>query len=237
MTKEFFNIWLKDNFFKESIYKNVKGNVIIFDRATSHYDQDNIELFKMNESNFILIPAGQTRFVQPLDVGVNKVFKDSIYKKYNEFKLSTLCKSIITVDKVISWISEVWWDNSCITKECIYNSFKKCGLLNSIENTNIDNIEIPNELLINNSIVENDDEIIKKYNVNLADDKKNQTLDKFLINLNTSSTIDTFSLTNNMTNNEELEDLSDFGESDFSSEDEDDEEDNIFSTNEFITGK
>ena len=39
-----------------------------------------------------------------------------------------------------------------------------------------------------------------------------------------------------MTNNEELEDLSDFGESDFSSEDEDDEED-IFSTNEFITGK
>ena len=114
---------------------------------------------------------------------------------------------------------------------------KNSGLLNSIENTNIDNIEIPNELLINNSIVENYDEIIKKYNVNLADDKKNQTLDKFLINLNTSSTIDTFSLTNNMTNNEELEDLSDFGESDFSSEAEDDEEDNIFSTNEFIAGK
>ena len=90
MAKEFFNIWLKDNFFKESIHKNVKGNVIIIDRETSHYDQDNIELFKMNESNFILIPAGQTRFVQPLDVGVNKVFKDSIYKKYNEFKLSTL---------------------------------------------------------------------------------------------------------------------------------------------------
>ena len=62
-------------------------------------------------------------------------------------------------------------------------------------------------------------------------------MDKFLINLNASSTIDTFSLTNNMTNNEELEDLSDFRESDFSSEDEDDEEDNIFSTNEFITGK
>ena len=40
-----------------------------------------------------------------------------------------------------------------------------------------------------------------------------------------------------MTNNEELEDSSDFGESDFSSEDEDDEEDNIFSTNEFIIGK
>jgi hypothetical protein len=39
MTKEFFNIWLKDNFFKESICENVKGNVIIFDRATSHYDQ------------------------------------------------------------------------------------------------------------------------------------------------------------------------------------------------------
>ena len=52
------NIWLKDNFFKESIYKKVKGNVIIFDRATSHYDQDNSELFKMNESNFILIYVG-----------------------------------------------------------------------------------------------------------------------------------------------------------------------------------
>ena len=40
-----------------------------------------------------------------------------------------------------------------------------------------------------------------------------------------------------MTNNEEIEDLSDFAESYFSSEDEDDEEDNIFSTNEFIAGK
>ena len=40
-----------------------------------------------------------------------------------------------------------------------------------------------------------------------------------------------------MTNNEEIEDLSDFGESYFSSEDEDDEEDNIFSTNEFIAEK
>ena len=71
----------------------------------------------------------------------------------------------------------------------------------------------------------------------MADNKKNQTLDKFLFKLNTSSTIDTFSLTNNMTNNEKIEDLRDFGESDFSSEDEDDEEDNIFSTNEFIAGK
>ena len=61
MTKEFFNIWLNDNFLKESIYKNVKVNIIIFDRATSYYDQDNIELFKMNESNFIVMPAGQTR--------------------------------------------------------------------------------------------------------------------------------------------------------------------------------
>ena len=38
-----------------------------------------------------------------------------------------------------------------------------------------------------------------------------------------------------MANDEEIEDLSDFGENDFSSED--DEEDNIFSTNEFIAGK
>ena len=41
--------------------------------------QDMCNYFKINESNFILIPAGQTCFVQPLDVGVNKVFKDSIY--------------------------------------------------------------------------------------------------------------------------------------------------------------
>ena len=40
-----------------------------------------------------------------------------------------------------------------------------------------------------------------------------------------------------MTNNEEIEDWRDFGESDFSSEDEDDEENNIFSANEFFAGK
>ena len=86
---DLFNFWLNNIFFTESIYKNLKGNILIFDRATCHFTESINTLFDKYSSNYVLIPPGQTRFLQPLDIGVNKVFKENIYKKNNDFNLST----------------------------------------------------------------------------------------------------------------------------------------------------
>ena len=55
---------------------------LIMDKATSHYDNDIIKKYA-NENKFIsFFPSGLTRYLQPLDVSVNKVFKNAIKEKY-----------------------------------------------------------------------------------------------------------------------------------------------------------
>ena len=67
----------------------MKGNILIFDRATCHFTESINTLFDKYSSNYVLIPPVQTRFSHPLDIENNKVFKENIYKKYKDFKIST----------------------------------------------------------------------------------------------------------------------------------------------------
>ena len=85
----------------------MKGNILIFDRETSHFTEDINTLFDKYSSNYVLIPPGKTRFLQPLDIGINKVFKENIYKKYNDFKLSTALEEKVTLNNIIVWVSEI----------------------------------------------------------------------------------------------------------------------------------
>lgn len=55
------------------------------DKATSHLDEDIIKR-QTNDYRFILfIPAGLTRYLQPLDVSVNGPFKKGLREKYINF--------------------------------------------------------------------------------------------------------------------------------------------------------
>ena len=80
LTIDLFKFWLNNIFFIESIYKNLKGKILIFDRETSHFSEDINRFFDKYSSNYVLIPPGQIRFFHPLEIGVNKVFK-KIYTK------------------------------------------------------------------------------------------------------------------------------------------------------------
>ena len=50
------------------------------DSVTTHLSQLILDLFKGNKSNYILIPPGATRYLQPLDLSINKPFKDNMGK-------------------------------------------------------------------------------------------------------------------------------------------------------------
>ena len=79
--KVWFNkIWLE--YLKET--DNLCENVgyLILDRATSHQIPNIIDKFKTKDKFFTYIPHGLTRFIQLLNVVVNKPFKDQLRKKY-----------------------------------------------------------------------------------------------------------------------------------------------------------
>ena len=59
--------------------------LLIMDLETTHLSQSILDLFKENQSNYILIPTGAIRYLQPLDLAINKPFKDNMRKKYTEF--------------------------------------------------------------------------------------------------------------------------------------------------------
>lgn len=110
---------------------------------------------------------------------------------------------------------------------------------------NIDYIELPKELVILNSIKDEDVEILKKYNLDKGKIEKNYTLDRFLLLKNSKEKIDILANNNKLEyKDERLSDESDFGSSDYSScSEEEDEKDavdnenfNIFSTRKFIGG-
>ena len=55
------------------------------DNVTTHLSQLILDLFKENKSNYILIPPGATRYLQLLDLSINKPFKGIMRKKYTIF--------------------------------------------------------------------------------------------------------------------------------------------------------
>ena len=63
---------------------------LIMDKATSHYDNDIIKKFKF----ISFIPSGLTRYLQPLDVSINKVFKNAIKEKYIKYCISNGTENI-----------------------------------------------------------------------------------------------------------------------------------------------
>jgi hypothetical protein len=75
----FYNIWLKYIKNLDNLCENL-GLLI-----SSHITQNILDIFKTNNQFFSFVPAGLIRFIQPLDVVVNKPFKDSLRKKYFEY--------------------------------------------------------------------------------------------------------------------------------------------------------
>ena len=85
-----------------------------------------IYLKKINAYIYKLIPPGLTSSCKPLDISINKPFKDHIKQKYRDFVLPIKILKP-TPDYIIKWVSEVWWSDH-ISENIIKNSFKKAGL-------------------------------------------------------------------------------------------------------------
>ena len=91
---------------------------------TSMYRIDIVKnKFKECKTKISMIHDGLMRYLQPLDVSINKSFKDELkgYTKYCIDQNDT--KERVTQDDMINWVREIWYDDK-LPSEMAIKSFK-----------------------------------------------------------------------------------------------------------------
>ena len=136
------------------------------DKAPNHIDKEIIKELNLKKTIYSLIPPGMTRFLQPLDIGVNKPFKYHMkdeYLKYiadsfngnknkieEKFQYSNCYKNISKSDierqNIIKQVYNVWYNDDIIKPKSIINSFKKSGIYLLSDCSEEHLFEVPNEI-------------------------------------------------------------------------------------------
>ena len=112
-------------------YKNARF-VLSMDHFAGHKDLKILEYLEEKTITYFLIPPGCTGLLQPLDVVVNKPFKDKLREYYKIWKTEELQKlgpfqslKAPTIETMSKWVRETIIN---FDKEMIKLSFKKCGI-------------------------------------------------------------------------------------------------------------
>ena len=92
-----------------------------------------IDYLQLLNIKYILIPPGFKRFLQPLDVAINKPFKIGLKQKYLDFQQKNIeqifeNKFYLNDKNIIKFIYDIWADENIIKRQVIINSFLHCGI-------------------------------------------------------------------------------------------------------------
>ena len=157
VTKEIFEFWLTNILFPYGRFINKNSyKLLIMDRASTHYLTNLTSLLEKEKWKYCLIPPGLTRFAQPLDISINFPMKQYLINYDSLFRINTLNKIKPTEEDIINKIYEIWNDGSKITKEMIFNSFKKPGISVKLDNSEKNLINVSDELIDLNDIPDPD---------------------------------------------------------------------------------
>ena len=102
---------------------------LLWDCFSGHKSEVVKERLKSIDHTFI--PPRTTAECQPLDVGVNKPFKDRLKDKWNTWSRNSMgltkagCWKSASLQQLLVWIHESWQEISTLT---ILNSFRKALL-------------------------------------------------------------------------------------------------------------
>ena len=117
--------------------------MLVWDSFSAHLG-DNVkkQLRECHNTHLAVIPGGLTSIVQPLDVCLNKPFKDRLREKWTSWMIdgkktyttggNMRAASLI---EVCTWVKEAW---ESIGEDMIERSFKKCGITSALDGTDDD---------------------------------------------------------------------------------------------------
>ena len=95
--------------------------------------------FENSRTDVAVIPGGMTSLLQPLDVGVNKPFKDNLRQYWNKWMLdgnhTFTPAGRIRKPEICQWILESW---NAISPDTNKRSFLKCCITNALDGTEDD---------------------------------------------------------------------------------------------------
>lgn len=99
---------------------------------------------KRRKIDVAVIPGGLTPVLQPLDKSLNKPFKDNVRRNYLARVISGPFyytpagkKKAPSRNLVLRWVHEAWRE---IPVEMVAKSFKTCGISNSLDGTEDDEV-------------------------------------------------------------------------------------------------
>ena len=121
-----------------------KKSLLVWDQFRAHKTEKVKEKAKEIQTTQAMIPGGLTSILQPLDVVLNKPFKDRVRKRWMTWMASddkeltkggNLKKPSISL--VTSWVKSAWDE---IPAEMVVKSFLKTGISNSMDGTQDDEL-------------------------------------------------------------------------------------------------
>ena len=162
MNDEIFKKWL-DRIYLQYELKLNKKCFLILDKA-SHITKKVLSYFKDKEVEYTFIPEKLTRFLQPLDIGINFPFKAHLKNKYLINDANKITKAeevnpikfndnltICNIDKLrlnlIYWTLLIWEKDDIIKKSTIKASSNKSTISYPLDGTNYNNFEMPEEIV------------------------------------------------------------------------------------------
>lgn len=114
-------------------------SMLVLDAFRCHLADSVKRLLRDSRTELVVIPGGMTSQLQPLDVCINKPFKDHIRRLYMEWMRSgepevTPAGRLKRTSPAMlcAWIAEAW---ACIPEALVCRAFKKCSISNALDGT------------------------------------------------------------------------------------------------------
>uniref|UniRef100_A0A6B0UZR7 Putative pogo transposable element n=1 Tax=Ixodes ricinus TaxID=34613 RepID=A0A6B0UZR7_IXORI len=114
-------------------------SLLVLDSFRGHLIDSVRRKLKELRTKIAVTPGGPTSVLQPLDVSLNKPFKDNVRRLYTEWMAAG--NYVLTpggkikrpsIEMLCEWILEAW---KMIPAEIIVKSFKKTGISNRLDGT------------------------------------------------------------------------------------------------------
>ena len=150
-----FKIRMSENLSKEP-------SMMVYDSFRGHLEENVKAKFRQHNFQLTVIPVGLTSVCQPLDVAINKPFKDNLRKEWHEWMCQggagiTAAGNLkrAKISDVYGWVKCSW---DAISDQIIFNSFKKCAISNMLDGSEDDMVYEEIDKLIEEYEKENLDE-------------------------------------------------------------------------------
>lgn len=147
MNQGLMELWLREVWNKrQHNNSDPSQSLLILDSARCHLTESLRNLYK-ESSKIAVVPGGLTRYLQPLDVGINKPFKDKMKEGWEQWMADTTKASYtksghrrrMTYSEVATLVRNSFYS---ISTDTIVNSFRRALDVDSLLNDEFDALNV-----------------------------------------------------------------------------------------------